>query len=133
VGRGASIDGRNVSTQVLQTGGPVRIDGYGPDAGTGSAPLRRGQDPFRRGGADQRRLAGFTELVASAVANAEARLELTASRARIVAAADNTRRRIERDLHDGAQQHLSRWRCNCAPHRGPCRRTRAHSPSGWVS
>jgi signal transduction histidine kinase len=40
------------------------------------------------------------------VANAEARRELAASRARIVAAADNTRRRIERDLHDGAQQRL---------------------------
>jgi signal transduction histidine kinase len=52
------------------------------------------------------RLAGFTELVATAIGNAEAQRELTASRARIVAAADNTRRRIERDLHDGAQQHL---------------------------
>ena len=52
------------------------------------------------------RLAGFTELVATAIGNAEAQRELTASRARIVAAADNTRRRIERDLHNGAQQHL---------------------------
>jgi signal transduction histidine kinase len=51
-------------------------------------------------------LAEFTELVATAIANAESRAELTASRARIVAAADATRRRIERDLHDGAQQHL---------------------------
>jgi signal transduction histidine kinase len=48
----------------------------------------------------------FTELVATAVANAEAHAELTASRARIVATADQTRRRIERDLHDGAQQRL---------------------------
>jgi signal transduction histidine kinase len=52
------------------------------------------------------RLAGFTELVATAIANAESRAELTASRARIVATADETRRRIERDLHDGAQQRL---------------------------
>jgi signal transduction histidine kinase len=52
------------------------------------------------------RLANFTELVATAIANAESRAELTASRARIVAAADETRRRIERDLHDGAQQQL---------------------------
>jgi signal transduction histidine kinase len=52
------------------------------------------------------RLAGFTELVATAIANAEAQAELTASRARIVATADQTRRRIERDLHDGAQQRL---------------------------
>ncbi|MDG6107027.1 AAA family ATPase [Dactylosporangium aurantiacum] len=54
----------------------------------------------------ERRLADFTELIAAAIANAESRTELTASRARIVAAADQTRRRIERDLHDGAQQQL---------------------------
>jgi signal transduction histidine kinase len=52
------------------------------------------------------RLANFTELVATAIANAQSRAELTASRARIVAAADETRRRIERDLHDGIQQQL---------------------------
>jgi len=52
------------------------------------------------------RLAAFTELVAVAIANAESHAELTASRARIVAAADEARRRIERDLHDGAQQRL---------------------------
>jgi len=52
------------------------------------------------------RLAAFTELAATAVANAEAQAELAASRARIVAAADETRRRIERDLHDGVQQRL---------------------------
>ena len=52
------------------------------------------------------RLASFTELVATAIANAENLAELTASRARVVAAADETRRRIERDLHDGTQQRL---------------------------
>jgi signal transduction histidine kinase len=52
------------------------------------------------------RLAGFTELAGTAIANAEAQAALTASRARIVATADATRRRIERNLHDGAQQHL---------------------------
>jgi len=52
------------------------------------------------------RLAGFTELVATALANAEAQAALIESRARIVAAADTTRRRIEQDLHDGAQQRL---------------------------
>ena len=52
------------------------------------------------------RLAKFTELLATALANAEGRAELDASRARIVATADATRRRIERDLHDGAQQQL---------------------------
>jgi signal transduction histidine kinase len=55
----------------------------------------------------------FTDLVATAVANAQSRDslrasrdELAASRTRIIAAADEARRRIERDLHDGAQQHL---------------------------
>ena len=52
------------------------------------------------------RMGQFTELVATAVANAESRSELAASRQRIVATADETRRRIERDLHDGAQQRL---------------------------
>ncbi len=51
-------------------------------------------------------LARFTELAATAIANAEAQAALTASRARIVAASDVTRRRIERNLHDGAQQRL---------------------------
>jgi signal transduction histidine kinase len=52
------------------------------------------------------RLAGFTGLVGTAIANAEAIAAVTASRARIVGAADQARRRIERDLHDGAQQRL---------------------------
>ena len=52
------------------------------------------------------RLTGFTELAGTAIANAEARAALAASRARIVAASDATRHRIERNLHDGAQQRL---------------------------
>jgi signal transduction histidine kinase len=52
------------------------------------------------------RLVSFGELAATAIANAESRAALVASRARIVAAADETRRRIERDLHDGTQQQL---------------------------
>jgi signal transduction histidine kinase len=52
------------------------------------------------------RLAEFTELVGTAIANTQSRTELSASRARIVAAADETRRRVERDLHDGVQQRL---------------------------
>ncbi len=62
------------------------------------------REPFPSDTAD--RLADFTELVATAVGNAQSRTELAASRARIVAAADETRRRIERDLHDGIQQRL---------------------------
>jgi signal transduction histidine kinase len=52
------------------------------------------------------RVGDFADLVATAIANTEAHAQLTASRARIVAAADDARRRIERDLHDGAQQRL---------------------------
>jgi signal transduction histidine kinase len=45
-------------------------------------------------------------LIATAVANAEARENVRASRERLVTVGDATRRRIERDLHDGAQQRL---------------------------
>jgi signal transduction histidine kinase len=54
----------------------------------------------------EERMANFTELVGVVIANAESRAELKASRARLVAAGDEARRRIERDLHDGAQQRL---------------------------
>jgi signal transduction histidine kinase len=70
--------------------------------GVVNALSRRG--PFASDTAD--RMADFTELVGTAVGNAENRAELAASRTRIVTAADEARRRIERDLHDGAQQHL---------------------------
>ena len=129
VGHRTSFDGRNVTTQVLETGRPTRIDNYGPGAGAGPAPFVAAGihsvagAPIKVEGrlwgvmmvlsreerlpaGTEARLAEFTELVATAVANAEARRELTASRARIVTAADNARRRIERNLHDGAQQHL---------------------------
>jgi signal transduction histidine kinase len=54
----------------------------------------------------EQRLEKFTDLVTTAIANAEGKSELAASRRRIVAAADEARRRIERDLHDGIQQRL---------------------------
>jgi signal transduction histidine kinase len=65
---------------------------------------KQNQEPFPQD--TESRVTGFTELVATAIANAESRAELMASRARVVAAADQTRRRIERDLHDGIQQRL---------------------------
>jgi PAS domain S-box-containing protein len=52
------------------------------------------------------RMEAFTELIGTAIANTEGRTQLLASRARVVAAADEARRRIERDLHDGTQQQL---------------------------
>jgi signal transduction histidine kinase len=52
------------------------------------------------------RIAQFTELIAIAISNAATRAELAASRLRVVSAADETRRRLERDLHDGIQQRL---------------------------
>jgi len=54
----------------------------------------------------EQRLEKFTDLVTTAIANAESKSELAASRRRIVAAGDDARRRIERDLHDGIQQRL---------------------------
>jgi signal transduction histidine kinase len=66
------------------------------------ASSRRGPLPAD----SEQRMLNFTELVATAIANAESRSELAASRARIVAASDEARRRLERDLHDGVQQRL---------------------------
>jgi signal transduction histidine kinase len=54
----------------------------------------------------EERLRAFTQLVSLALANEEARGQLAASRTRLVSAGDEERRRIERNLHDGAQQHL---------------------------
>jgi signal transduction histidine kinase len=52
------------------------------------------------------RVAEYTELVASAISNTTTQAELIASRARIVAASDEARLRVERNLHDGIQQRL---------------------------
>jgi PAS domain S-box-containing protein len=64
------------------------------------------KQPDMAGGDTEIRIGQFTELVATAVANAQSGAELAVSRRRIVTAADEARRRIERDLHDGAQQRL---------------------------
>ena len=63
-----------------------------------------GEEPLAEG--SEQRLARFSELVAQAIANADARAQLAASRARLVEASDTERRRLERNLHDGAQQRL---------------------------
>jgi signal transduction histidine kinase len=129
VGTRWSPGGHNLHTMMFQTRRPARIDDYvsasGPLAelsrelglrsGVGVPVSVEGRlwgvmmvgsraEPLPAG--TEARLAGFTELAATAIANAEAQAALTASRARIVATADATRRRFERNLHDGAQQHL---------------------------
>jgi len=122
-------EGRNITALVLETGRSARIDDYGTASGA-FADFARDWEfrasvgvPIRVEGrlwgimgvgsrigplptGTEARLAGFTELAATAIANAEAQAALAASRVRIVAAADAARRRIERDLHDGAQQRL---------------------------
>jgi len=130
VGTWLPLGGQNVSTLVHQTGQPARID-YAESSGVISQVAAHDWGfrssvgvPVSVEGrlwgvmivasthkellpADtETRLAAFTELVATAIANAEARAEVIASRARIVGAADRARRRIEHDLHDGAQQRL---------------------------
>jgi signal transduction histidine kinase len=123
-------EGRNIYALVLETGQPARIDDHGTGRGAFTDVARDWQFaasagvPIRVEGRlwgvmvvaspDKRplpadteaRLAAFTELAATALANAEAQAALTASRVRIVAAADAARRRIERNLHDSAQQRL---------------------------
>ena len=86
---------------ITGTGSPIMVDGrlWGV-AIAGS----RNADAFPAG--TETRIADFTELVATAIANAETQAQLIESRARLVAAADQTRQKIERDLHDGAQQRL---------------------------
>jgi signal transduction histidine kinase len=99
----ADLDVNNISELGLQSGvgSPIvvggRLWGVAIVGSLGSEPLPPDAES---------RVGDFADLVATAIANAETRAELTASRARIVAAADGARRGIERDLHDGAQQRL---------------------------
>ena len=130
VGARLDLGGDNVAAMVLSTGRPARLNTHQDAAGPAAALIR---DLGYRSGVGvpvivdgrlwgtaivgsssteppppdtESRLGDFAELVATAIANADARAELMASRARIVAAADDARRRFERDLHDGAQQRL---------------------------
>ena len=79
---------------------PVAVEGRIWGALTTSTP----GPPLPAG--SEERLTQFAELAAAAIANAENKAKLTASRARVITTADETRRRLQRDLHDGAQQRL---------------------------
>jgi signal transduction histidine kinase len=123
------LGGQNIATLVFETGEPARLDDLPRQAAAGSSSSRASarssagapicvdgrlwgvvtvgsprRDALPAG--TERRLADFSDLLVTAIANAEARAELTASRARVVATAEDTRRKIERDLHDGVQQRL---------------------------
>ena len=129
--RGASRPTRaRRSAASLRTGAPARIDDWGgvrDESEIAEAIFRVGyrssaaapivvagalwgavaitsEDPLPEDTED--RLGAFCELVSLAVASAQARADLIASRARLVEAGDEQRRRLERNLHDGAQQHL---------------------------
>jgi PAS domain S-box-containing protein len=130
IGSRVPLDGDSATALVRRTGRPARIDDfsnatgaladYTRIAGIGStvgSPIvvdgrlwgamiaaTRSDAPMPP--ATESRIAKFTELVATAISNVHARSELAASRARIAAAADDERRRVVRDLHDGAQQRL---------------------------
>ena len=125
-----ALDGATGTGLVAQTGRPARVDDFEVVEGetaewvrsfgiraTVAAPVTLAgrlwgavtastvrPEPFPKGA--EQRLARFAELAAQALANAHAREELAASRARIVEAGDAERRRLERNLHDGAQQRL---------------------------
>ncbi|GAA0718241.1 DUF4118 domain-containing protein [Dactylosporangium roseum] len=128
--RSFDLDGDSVLATVLRTGRAARMNSYehavgsiaeliqdmGIRSGVGvpivvggrlwGAAIHGSMAPEPMPADTEARMADFTELVATAVANAESHAQLTASRARVVAAADDARRRLERDLHDGAQQRL---------------------------
>jgi signal transduction histidine kinase len=130
LGTRLSLGGRDLHTLVFQSGRPARIDDYGEASASAAAADIARKTGVRSGAGvpisvegrlwgvigiasgrelppdTEARLAGFTELAATAIANAETQAALAASRARLVATTDQARRRIERDLHDGAQQRL---------------------------
>jgi signal transduction histidine kinase len=130
VGTRFVLEGPSIAALVLESGGPVRVDSFAEASGPIAEEARalgirssvgcpivvrgrlwgviaassRSDAPFPAETESQ--MAEFTELVVTAIANAENQAELRASRARIVAASDLARQRIERDLHDGVQQRV---------------------------
>jgi len=130
VGASVPLDSDTVIVRVLVTGEAQRVTSYEGVGGelaqrlraegfgaAVAAPVRvagrvwgalvaAAQDPDDLPEGAEARLSAFAELVAQALANADAYEQLAASRARIVEAGDAERRRLERNLHDGAQQRL---------------------------
>jgi signal transduction histidine kinase len=128
-GQAFALGAGTALAKVQATRAPARVDSYeglegahpeelrelGMRAGVGAPVLVDGElwGAVAAGSADapfpidaEARLGAFAELVAQAIANVDARVKLKQSRARIVEAADLARRKLERDLHDGAQQRL---------------------------
>jgi GAF domain-containing protein len=130
LGERVPVEGETVTGKLFRSGRPERVDDYDEVEGELAARLREfgihsvvGAPIYVAGrlwGAlmatselthafpegTEARISSFAELVTAALANVDAREQLAASRVRIVEAADDARRRIERDLHDGAQQRL---------------------------
>jgi signal transduction histidine kinase len=130
VGTSLDLDGDTVVARVLRTGTAQRVESYGQASGGLAETLRKAgyraavgapvslagrswgalaaatasDEPLPEG--LERRLCDFADLVGQALANADARERLAASRAELVAVSDAERRRLERNLHDGAQQRL---------------------------
>jgi signal transduction histidine kinase len=129
-GTRVSTDGGTVTARLRRTGRPQRVDDYEGVEGELAERLRASgirsavgapievagrlwggimavsDRPYAFAEGIENRINNFAELVTAALANADAREQLAASRRRIVETADEARRRIERDLHDGAQQRL---------------------------
>jgi signal transduction histidine kinase len=131
VGQRWPLDGAGLAMLIARTGRPARIDHYdgvpgstaafirdelgvrssvgGPivvDGGLWGALSVHSRDAEPLPADTESRLESFIELVATAISNIQARCDLASSRARIVAATEAERRRVVRDLHDGAQQRL---------------------------
>src|SRR3954463_8299180 len=130
VGAKLRFDGDTLVPKVARSGRPQRVERYDEAGGTFAAMLlavgyRAGvAAPVNVGGGLwgvlaavtpsedplpaelEQRLCDFADLVAQALANADAYEKLAASRARVVDVGDPERRRLERNLHDGAQQRL---------------------------
>jgi signal transduction histidine kinase len=130
-GQDVPLDGETALVKTSRSGRPERVDDYTDLSGGELTDLIRAAGiasavaaPIKVAGRlwgaiiassgrphsfppdSEERIAGFAELVSDALANADAREQLAASRARIVEAGDAERRRLERNLHDGAQQRL---------------------------